>query len=201
MQITTGAAVDTTLPHVGSLRATLDDTPKGRYAMPSLLVPVDGSTNSLCAVRHVIGGYSTRPDLLVHLLNVQRPLSSYVGRFVRAAECRAFLKDRAQLALQPAQALLDEARVPYRTQIEIGDKARVIVELAGRLRCTAIVMGTARRNSMLRWIENSTTNRVIELTRVPVLIVAGSDVTRAERYGVPAVLGTALAALLYAAAT
>ena len=169
--------------------------------MPSLLVPVDGSTNSLCAVRHVIGGYSTRPDLLVHLLNVQRPLSSYVGRFVRAAECRAFLKDRAQLALQPAQALLDEARVPYRTQIEIGDKARVIVELAGRLRCTAIVMGTARRNSMLRWIENSTTNRVIELTRVPVLIVAGSDVTRAERYGVPAVLGTALAALLYAAAT
>ena len=169
--------------------------------MPSFLVPVDGSPNSHCAVRHVIGEYRTRPDLLVHLLNVQRPLSSYVGRFVRAAECRAFLQDRAQLALQPAQALLDEARVPYRAQIEIGDKVRVIAELAACLRCTVIVMGTARRNSLLRWIESSTTNRVIELTRVPVLIVAGSEVTRAERYGVPAVLGTALAALLYAAAT
>ncbi len=169
--------------------------------MPSFLVPVDGSPNSLCAVRHVIGEYRMRPDLLVHLLNVQRPLSPYVGRFVRAAECRAFLHERAQLALQPAQALLDEACVPYRAQIEIGDKVRVLAELAACLRCTAIVMGTARRNSMLRWIENSTTNQVIELTPVPVLIVPGSDVTRTERYGVPAGLGTVLAALLYAAAT
>lgn len=169
--------------------------------MPSFLVPVDGSTSSLCAVRHVISEYDAHQNPLIHLLNVQRPLSSYVGRFVHAAECRAFLQDRARLALQPAQGLLDQARVPCRAHIEIGDKARAIVELAARLHCTAIVMGTARRNSLLRWVESSTTNRVIELTRVPVLIVAGSDVTRAERYGVPAGLGTALAALFYAAAT
>ncbi len=169
--------------------------------MPGLLVPVDGSTSSLYAVQHVISESGARQNRLIHLLNVQRPLSSYVGRFAHAAECRAFLQDRARLALLPAQALLDEAGVPCRAHIEIGDKARVIVEFAARLRCTAIVMGTARRNSLLRWIQSSTTNRVIELTHVPVLIVAGSDVTRTERYGVPAGLGTALAALVYTAAT
>lgn len=168
---------------------------------PTLLVPVDGTADSLAAVRHVIDEYRNRSDLRIHLLSVQRPLSAYVARFVRAAERRAFLEERARIVLQPAQALLDAGRVPHRTHIRIGDKADVIVALADRLRCTHIVIGTARRSSLLRWLGNSTTNRVIELTRVPVLIVAGREVTRAERYGVPAGVGAALGTLVYAAAT
>lgn len=199
--MTTAAPIDTAPRRTGRRSALLNAMPDERHTMSSLLVPVDGGANSLAAVRHVIDEYRQRPDLQVHLLNVQRPLSAYVARFVSAAERRAFLEDRARSTLQPAQALLDKACVPYRAHVEIGDKAGVIVQYAARLRCSHIVMGTARRSSLLRWIDSSTTNRVIELTRVPVLIVAGSPASRAERYGVPAGLGAALASLLYAAAT
>jgi len=49
-------------------------------------------------------------------------------------------------------------------------------------------------------VENSTTNRVLELTSVPVEIIAGDAVSRWERYGIPAGLGTLVALLLAAAA-
>jgi hypothetical protein len=61
-------------------------------------------------------------------------------------------------------------------------------------------MSAARKNSLTRLVENSTTNRVLELTSVPVEVIVGDSVSRWERYGIPAGLGTALALLLAAAA-
>jgi hypothetical protein len=61
-------------------------------------------------------------------------------------------------------------------------------------------MSAARKNSLTRLVENSTTNRVLELTPVPVEIVAGDSVSKWERYGIPASVGTLIALLLAAAA-
>jgi hypothetical protein len=57
-------------------------------------------------------------------------------------------------------------------------------------------MSSARKNSLTRLVENSTTNRVLQLTSVPVEVVAGDAVSRWERYGIPAGLGALLALLL-----
>ena len=54
-------------------------------------------------------------------------------------------------------------------------------------------MGTARKNSLTRLLEDSITNRVLELTDVPVEIVAGESISKLERFGVPAGVGAALA--------
>jgi hypothetical protein len=59
-------------------------------------------------------------------------------------------------------------------------------------------MSTARMNSLTRLVEDSVTNRVIELTPVPVEVIAGDSVSNYERYGIPAAL-TALIALVLAA--
>jgi hypothetical protein len=48
--------------------------------------------------------------------------------------------------------------------------------------------------------ENSTTNRMLELTSVPLEVIPGDAVSRWERYGIPAGLGTLLALLFAAAA-
>ena len=56
------------------------------------------------------------------------------------------------------------------------------------------------KNSLTRLVENSTTNRVLELTSVPIEVISGNSVSRWERYGIPAGLGTAIALLLAAAA-
>jgi hypothetical protein len=67
------------------------------------------------------------------------------------------------------------------------------------LRCDHIVMSTARKNSLTRLVENSVTNKVLELTSVPVEVIAGDAVSKFERYGIPATLAAVLAALLAAA--
>ena len=48
-------------------------------------------------------------------------------------------------------------------------------------------------------LEDSTTNRMLELTTVPVELVAGESISKLERFGVPAGIGTALALLVAAA--
>ena len=49
--------------------------------MLKILVPIDGSSNSLHAVRHVVKEFMRNPALEIHLLNVQAPFSQYISRF------------------------------------------------------------------------------------------------------------------------
>ncbi len=49
-------------------------------------------------------------------------------------------------------------------------------------------------------LEDSTTNKVLERTCVPVEGIAGEAISKLERYGLPAGLGGALALLIAAAA-
>lgn len=60
-------------------------------------------------------------------------------------------------------------------------------------------MGTARKNSLTRLLEDSVTNHVLEIARVPVQVIAGADVSRLEKYGLPVGFGAAIAAVLVAA--
>ena len=168
--------------------------------MLKILVPVDGPSNSLHAVRHVVKEFMRNPALEIHLLNVQAPFSQYVSRFVSGRDCHDFHREQAERALLPGRQMLDRFGVPYKVHMELGEKASVIADLARRLRCDHIVMSTARKNSLIRMVENSTTNKVIELTTVPVEIIAGDAASKMERYGVPAGVGTALASLFLAAA-
>lgn len=66
------------------------------------------------------------------------------------------------------------------------------------MRASQIVMGTARKSSLTRMIEDSVTNRVLEKTDVPVEVIAGKGVARIERIGVPATIGALFAALVLA---
>jgi len=171
----------------------------GGNAMLKVLVPVDGSRNSEFSVRHVVRQFMNNTAIEIHLLNVQPPLPSYITRFVRRKNVRDHHQDEAEKALRPVRRILDGFGIPYAVHMEIGDKAQCITATARRLHCDHIVLSAARKNSLTRLVENSTTNRVLELTSVPVEIIAGNAVSRWERYGIPAGLGT-LIALLFAAA-
>jgi len=84
--------------------------------------------------------------------------------------------------------------------LKLGRKAQAITDTAKELGCDHIVMSTARKNSLTRMLEASVTNRVLELTTVPVAVIAGESVSRLERYGIPAGVGGGLALLMLAAA-
>ena len=166
--------------------------------MQKVLVPVDGSPNSAFAVRHVVKSFLKDSAMEVHLLNVQAPLSRHVSQFVRKKNRDSFHAEEAEKALAPARKLLEQHGIPYSAQWKLGDKARVIADEARRLRCHHIVMSTARKNSLTRMLQDSTTNHVLELTSVPVEVIAGDAVSRLERWGVPAGIGALIALLLAA---
>ena len=118
--------------------------------MATLLLPCDGTSNALLAVRHAVDAFRRGDVLMVHLLNVQPPFSAYVARHV-SRELRAdFHRERADEALAEARQLLDGAEVPYHVHAEVGDKARCITDAARRLRCDRIVVGSDQQDAAER---------------------------------------------------
>ncbi|MEO8299065.1 MAG: universal stress protein [Burkholderiales bacterium] len=154
--------------------------------MLKVLVPVDGSDNALGAVRHVVNEYRRDHTLEVHLLNVQPRLSRHIARFVSRTDRAAWHEDQANTAMAGARALLGQAGVPHEVHRALGDRAEEICRGAQQLGVHHIVMGTARKNSLTRMLEDSVTNRVLEATPVPVEVIAGEAVSRLERWGWPA---------------
>lgn len=60
------------------------------------------------------------------------------------------------------------------------------------------MIGTARKNSLTRMLEDSVTNSVLERATVPVEVVVGRAVSKLERWGVPTGVGLSLGGLLWA---
>jgi len=161
-----------------------------------VLLPVDASANSLQAVEHVIGRHAAGAALEVHLLHVRVPLSQYVARFVSRSDHQAYHRQEAERALAPARDLLNRAGIPHTDHVESGDKAETICKVAEQLGVNQIVMGTARKNSLTRIVEDSVTCRVLEIVEVPVEIVVGRAVSRIDTIWLPAGAGAAAAVLL-----
>jgi nucleotide-binding universal stress UspA family protein len=164
-----------------------------------VLVPVGMSPNSEGAVRQAVRRFRNDSRLEIHLLNVQPAFGHYMSRFIVRSHARQFHREESEKALKPAVRILDGLGIPYAVHMKVGDGAKVIAETARRLHCDEIIMGTARTDSLTRLIESSITNRVIDLTSVPVEVVPGEAITGWERYGIPAAMAGALAALFLAA--
>lgn len=160
--------------------------------MSRILVPCDGSPNSLYGVRHAAKQFLKNRELDIHVLNVQRPFSSQVAGFTSRRDRMAFHEEQADKALRAARQALDRLFVPYTIHTEVGDKADCIADVARRLRCDRIVMSTARKGSLVRWLSDSVTNRVIQRTTVPVEVIAGNAASSLERLGIPAGVGAGL---------
>jgi len=171
----------------------------GGNTMLKVLIPIDGSRNCQFAVKHVIKQFMNNTAMEIHLLNVQPPFSRYIAQFVSGKTLRDYHRDESEKALGPIRQMLDGFSIPYSAHAEVGDRAKTITGTARRLHCDQIVMSTARKNSLTRLVENSVTNKVLEMTSVPVEVIAGDSVSKFERYGIPAAVAAALAALLTAA--
>jgi len=169
---------------------------QGGDAMLKVLIPVDGSENSIRAVRHAVNRFLSNSNIEVHLLHVRPAFSRHVSQFTSRKSRDSYHREVAERAIKPSRDLLHKHKVPHAVHIESGDKGEAIHRAAQRLRVDQIVMGTARKNSLTRLIQDSVTNRVLEVARVPVEVIVGADASRLEKYGLPAGIGAALVALI-----
>lgn len=161
-----------------------------------ILVPVDETPNSLNALKHVAERYVAAHDLEVHLLHVRQPFSELIARFTSSGNRDAYHREAAEKALAPARELLTRYGVPHSDHVDVGDKAQAIDRLANELKVGRIVMGTARKNSLTRLLEDSVTNRVLKVTDVPVEVVVGDSASRIDWIGIPAGIAALLALFL-----
>jgi YjbE family integral membrane protein len=165
--------------------AATESPAQGETAMLRVLVPFDGSPNALRALRHAMTEYQRHHELELHLLNVQPRLSRHIANYVSRHDRDAWHQGQAEAAMASANELIARSDVPCQRHWAVGDRARMICHEAGRLGVHHIVMGTARKNSVTRMLEDSVTHRVLENTPVPVEVVAGDAVSRLERWGLP----------------
>ena len=138
-----------------------------------ILLPVDGSENSLRAVQHVIAMKEQYSDPIeVHLLNVQLPVASgAVKMFISQQQLNDFYRDEGVAALKDARALLDQAGVSYQHHIGVGDLAGTITSYAKDKQCRQIVIGTRGRGSFAGALLGSVATKVVHLADIPVLLI------------------------------
>lgn len=143
-----------------------------RPPMIKILLPVDGSELSLDAVNHALRLVRDGLQAGFVLANAQAPANLYELVTAPDAGSVAEISRQAGLhALQPAAALLDAAGVTYETAVSSGDASQVLLDIAERFDCDAIVIGARGAGGLRQALLGSVSNSVLHDARVPVTIV------------------------------
>ena len=141
--------------------------------MQRIALAVDGSEPSDRALAYVIGLQRGRPDspLELHLVNVQRPVSGEVSRFVPGQNLKDYHAENAERAMAPARARLSEAGMAFTEHRSVGDPALMIAEIAKAQHCDLIVMGSRGLGGHTAGLVGSVAQGTIVAAPVPVLLV------------------------------
>ena len=170
----------------------------GGEVMNTVLIPVDDSANSLMALKHAVNVYGKDREAHFHLCNVQPTLYRHIRKFLNKQTINEWQAERAKQAAQSASTFLEKAGVSFSFTYVTGDKGEALRDEAQRLGCKRIVIGTAKKNTLSRLFENSTTAKLLETSDIPVEVVTGKSLSTLERWGIPAIGAGAATALMAA---
>jgi nucleotide-binding universal stress UspA family protein len=140
--------------------------------MANVLVPVDGSRNSMRALDYAVKqAKSSHANL--HVLTVEPPLDDYgmVGAYLSRKQHVKAMKARAAAILQRSADRVQANNVTCKVHMVIGDVPNSIVRTARRLKCDSIVMGTRGMGPLKDLILGSVASKVLHLARIPVTLL------------------------------
>jgi len=141
-----------------------------------ILLPFDGSSTALEAVKFAIRLGADGLEASAVLANVQEPASLY--ELMVAHDPRVIEQVSAAAGantLLPAQALLDAVGMAYETEVAMGDPAHTLVDILENYGCDLVVMGASGTSTLRSALLGSVSNEVLHAAGVPVMIVKGSE--------------------------
>jgi len=141
--------------------------------MQKFLVPVDGSDNSMRAIRHVISWAKTNGPVSVHVVMAhEEPIVfGEVAVYVSREKLDELQRKQCEGPLKLASDALTAAGVPFTTEILIGPIAQTIAKRADTLGCSGIVMGTRGMTAVGGLLLGSVATKVVHAANVPVTLV------------------------------
>ncbi len=144
-----------------------------------VIVPLDGSQLAQTALDHALDllcvhGKITlvtvlqQPDVPIYdfyPVTVTPQVKDYESTFSETiARAQDYLK-------RLAEDIGEKYSFDVSTEVEAGDAATVIVELAEKLHADAVVMSTHGRSGLSKWLFGSVTQKVLAATTCPVFVI------------------------------
>jgi nucleotide-binding universal stress UspA family protein len=141
--------------------------------MHKLLVPVDGSETALRAVRRAIGLAKLMGQASIRLGHAhdEPRVDGEIAVYVPPEKMAAMQREHSEAILAEAERPLRESGVAYTKDIAVGRAAQAIAELADKLGCDGIVMGTRGHSTIGNLPLGSVATKVVHLTKLPVTLV------------------------------
>lgn len=141
-----------------------------------ILVPVDGSTTSECALQEAIR-LAQQQRAQLELVHVFEDVLYWVDEsYINYAELQETIRASGEKILTQAQALVQQAGLTAETKLLEAKSQRIaniLVAEAERWQAELIVIGTHGRTGFSRLVLGSVAEGVVRTASMPVLLVRG----------------------------
>lgn len=138
-----------------------------------ILLPVDGSENSMRAAEYLARLVKSDPSHQVTVLTVAYnvdPMMLYDSP-VDMDKLKAESIKAHQLIANKAEVVFNNVSVPVKTEVVAGDPALAIAEYVEKNAIDKIIMGSRGLSNIKGILLGSVTRKVLHLTNVPVTII------------------------------
>jgi nucleotide-binding universal stress UspA family protein len=136
--------------------------------MKRLLIAVDGSAQSLKAVRFAM---ETVPGAELHLVNVRGPLTGSAASHLGRKTVDEYHLEEGMKDLAPALEAVRAAGAQAKHHVVVGTPGETIARFASQVEADTIVIGSKGRGQISDMVLGSAVQAVLENSRVPVLVV------------------------------
>jgi nucleotide-binding universal stress UspA family protein len=141
--------------------------------MKNILVPVDGSTAALRALKQAIALARLSPGCSIHLVHGHEEPLIYgeIAVYVPREKMDGLQRQHSEAILAAAEAEAKGAGVAYTKEVLSGPLGRTIAAHAERLGCDLIVMGRHGKTALGDLLMGSVAQKVLHATTLPVMLV------------------------------
>ena len=139
----------------------------------TLLLATDGSADAGDALEHAVE-LAAAAGARLHVISVVETRTAYDNAIIDPEEVKANLRADATDAVERAEAAATESGVECHTEVVEGPPPVRILEAAERTGADAIVVGATGRSGFKRLVLGGTTERLLEASPIPVIVIGGA---------------------------
>ncbi|EON19886.1 universal stress protein [Cupriavidus sp. GA3-3] len=139
--------------------------------MNKILLATDGSAYSDAAARYLVQNPLFSRDFVVHVVHCEPDVAGDIKTFIDRSTLDAWHREQNDKAMQSVASILGEAGIACECHGFVGFAPARIVEYAGSIGASLIVMGSHGRGGFLDAIIGSVARRVLAHAHCPVLLV------------------------------